>query len=210
MAMLARLWCAIWGHAVHNEAFARHGRYCTRCGEPMLDDDGADVRIGHTLSCFLRHHTFREVGRRHDHTEYACVRCGHPLLFRSDADPYRDREDFAKKVRYLCGLFGHRVHTVAERDGGVEYACHCGHSFVHQPHRLNIVRHPLSCVLVGHWVSFVRTRGAFGEFACRTCGHPFLFAGRAPVSARARRRGQAVVVDRLIPDATAVLVNPSE
>lgn len=170
-----RLWCAIWGHAVDNQAFARDGRHCTRCGDAMLADDGASVRVGHTLSCFLRHHTYREVTRRHGHTEYACVRCGHPLLFASDADPYAGRPGFVKKVRYLCGLFGHHVHTVTERDGGTEYACHCGHSFVHQPERRELVRHPLACVLLGHWITFVETRGGYSEYACRTCGHPFLF-----------------------------------
>ena len=182
--MLARLWCAIWGHAVHNEAFARYGRHCTRCGSAMLGDDGATVRIGHTLSCFLRHHTYQEVVRRHDHTEYACLRCGHPLLFRSDADPYQGRVSFTKKVRYLCGVFGHRVHAVAERNGGTEYACHCGHSFVQQPQRQDVVRHPLACVMLGHWVSFVGGRGAFSEYACRRCGHPFLFAGAASCKVR--------------------------
>ena len=171
-------WCAMWGHAVDNEAFSRQGRSCTRCGTALLDDDGATVRIGHTLSCFLRHHTYREVTRRDRHTEYACVRCGHPLLFRSDADPYDGRVNFRKKVRYLCGLFGHHVHAVTDRGGGTEYACRCGHSFVHQPQRRDVVRHPLSCVLLGHWVSLVATRSGFSEYACRTCGHPFLFAMR--------------------------------
>ena len=115
---------------------------------------------------------------RDGHTEYACVRCGHPLLFPGDADPYNAQGRFQKRVRYLCGLFGHRVHRVAERNGGVEYACHCGHSFVHQPYRRSLVRHPLACVLLGHWVSFVRPRGQFSEYACVTCGHPFLFARR--------------------------------
>jgi DNA-directed RNA polymerase subunit RPC12/RpoP len=174
--MLLRWCCAIWGHAVDNGAFAREGRRCTRCRAALLADDGTSVRLGHTLSCFLRHHTYREVIRRDDHTEYACVRCGHPLLFRHDADPYRGRVDFAKKVRYLCGLFGHRVHVVTERDGGTEYACHCGHSFVHQPRQQRVVRHPMACVLLGHWVTFVGARGTYSEYACRTCGHPFLFA----------------------------------
>jgi DNA-directed RNA polymerase subunit RPC12/RpoP len=110
--------------------------------------------------------------------EYACVRCGHPLLFPLDADPYTAQSRFQKRVRYACGLFGHLVHQVAERHGGVEYACHCGHSFVQQPDRRSLVRHPLACVLLGHWVSFVRPHGGFGEYACVTCGHPFLFANR--------------------------------
>ena len=174
--MLARLLCAIWGHAVDNAVFARDGRGCTRCGGRILGDDDGSVRIGHTLSCFLRHHTYVEVTRRHGHTEYACVRCGHPLLFRTSADPYDGLAGFAKRVRYRCGLFGHHVHAVTERDGGTEYACHCGHTFVHQPRRQDVVRHPLACVLLGHWVSYVVRRRGFSEYACRTCGHPFLFA----------------------------------
>jgi DNA-directed RNA polymerase subunit RPC12/RpoP len=178
------LWCALWGHAVDNERFARLGRSCTRCGAAMLADDDGIVRVGHTLSCFLRHHTYEEVIRRHGHTEYACVRCGHPLLFRSDEDPYRGRSSFAKRVRYLCGVFGHRVHAVTERDGGTEYACDCGHSFVRQRQQRELVRHPLTCVLLGHWVAFVGTRGRFSEYACVTCGHPFLFAGLRHAASR--------------------------
>jgi DNA-directed RNA polymerase subunit RPC12/RpoP len=173
--MLRRLACALWGHAVHNEAFAAGTRACTRCRRTYLQDGRGTIRIGHTLSCFLRHHTYERVVERDGHTEYACIRCGHPLLFPSGRDPYRRRGQFTKRVRYLCGLFGHHVHAVTERDGGTEYACHCGHSFVHQPARRDIVRHPLVCVLLGHWVSFVVCRGAFSEYACRHCGHPFLF-----------------------------------
>jgi hypothetical protein len=117
--------------------------------------------------------------------EYACVRCGHPLLFPRGADPYGAMSRFDKRVRYLCGLFGHHVHRVGERDGGVEYACHCGHSFVRQPDWQSLVRHPLSCVLLGHRVSFVRPRDRFREYACVTCGHPFLFARRRHLRAAA-------------------------
>jgi DNA-directed RNA polymerase subunit RPC12/RpoP len=181
--------CAMWGHAVDNAVFTGQERACTRCGVPCLHDDvGAVMRIGHTLSCFLHHHTYERVGFRDGHTEYACVRCGHPLLFRTDTDPYgRSQARFAKRVRYLCGLFGHRVHAVVERDGGSEYACRCGHSFVHRDRHESIVRHPLACVLLGHWVAFVRPRAAYSEYACRRCGHPFLFAsvsGRAAVAGR--------------------------
>lgn len=175
-SLVSWLVCAVWGHAVHNQAFARDGRACTRCGRHLLWDDDEVIRVGHTLSCFLRHHTYEEVVRRDGHTEYACVRCGHPLLFRTDADPYAGRDRFAKKVRYLCGLFGHRVHAVTERGHGTEYACHCGHTFVHQPGGRDMVHHPLTCVLLGHWVSFIGARGSFSEYACVTCGHPFLFA----------------------------------
>jgi DNA-directed RNA polymerase subunit RPC12/RpoP len=177
--MLSRLVCWTWGHAVDNRAFARNGRVCTRCGRARLAENRDLVRIGHTLSCFVRHHTYEPVAARDGHAEYACVRCGHPLLFAHERDPYRAQRRFEKRVRYLCGLFGHRVHRVTDRDGGTEYACHCGHSFVHQPAARHVVRHPLACVLLGHWVGFVGTRGAYGEYACRTCGHPFLFAAEA-------------------------------
>ena len=30
-------------------------------------------------------------------------------------------------------------------------------------------------MLLGHWIRFVERRGAWSEYACRTCGHPFLF-----------------------------------
>ena len=41
------------------------------------------------------------------------------------------------------------------------------------------------CGLLGHWVSFVRPRGDFSEYACVTCGHPFLFAQRRHMRAAA-------------------------
>ena len=180
--MLSRLVCWLWGHAVHNDAFLLGERACTRCGQAMLRDDRSVFRVGHTLGCFFVKHTYERVDERDGHTEYACVRCGHPLLFAVGQDPYADRELFDKRVRYLCGLIGHRVHRVTERDGGTEYACGCGHTFVRHPEGKTRVRHPLRCVLLGHWISFVETRGAFSEYVCRTCGHPFLFK-RAPVGA---------------------------
>ena len=173
--MLSRLLCWFWGHAVHNEAFLHGARACTRCGRSILRDDSAIVRVGHTLSCFLVNHTYEPVVRRHGHAEYACVRCGHPLLFPLDRDPYSNRGVFKKRVRYLCGLFGHRVHRVTERSGGTEYACDCGHTFVRHPHGETLVRHPMTCVFLGHWIEYVEPRGEFSEYACRTCGHPFLF-----------------------------------
>jgi hypothetical protein len=38
-------------------------------------------------------------------------------------------------------------------------------------------------VLLGHWVSFVRPREGFSEYACVTCGHPFLFSRPARLKA---------------------------
>ena len=115
----ASIRCLIWGHAVDNRAFraGRHG--CTRCGGAVLTAAEAGIRIGHTLSCFLQHHTYERVGTRDGHNEYACVYCGHPLLFRIDRDPYARSSVFTKRVRYRCGLFGHDVHVVGRGAGRV-------------------------------------------------------------------------------------------
>jgi predicted RNA-binding Zn-ribbon protein involved in translation (DUF1610 family) len=179
----ARLRCFLGGHVVDNGAFRKLDRSCQRCGLPFLRDTSQPIRIGHTLSCFFRHHTYERVGTRDGHHEYACVRCGHPLLFRADADPYDGLPRFFKRVRYLCSLFGHHVHVVAIRSGGVEYACGCGHSFIQREIGRRRVTHPLKCFFLGHWVRFVERRGDLSEYGCRTCGHPFLFAG-SPTEAR--------------------------
>jgi ribosomal protein S27E len=104
------------------------------------------------------------------------VKCGHPLLYRADVDPYAAEAQFRKKVRYLCGVVGHRVSPVASRDGFVEYACHCGHSFLKPAGGHATIHHPLVCRLRGHWIKYVTRRGGFAEYVCRTCGHPFCFA----------------------------------
>ena len=127
-----RLSCAIWGHAVDNDTFRRSaqpGRQC-RCGTQYLREDGTLTHVRHTLSCFLRHHTYVRLADRDGAHEYVCVRCGHPLVYPAGTDPFTDRELFTKKVRYRCGLFGHRVQAIAARDGFTEYACGCGHSFL--------------------------------------------------------------------------------
>ena len=173
-----RISCHLWGHRVHNAVF-RHattrGRRC-RCGVAYLSEDGSHTRVRHTLSCFLRHHTYERLTERDGHHEYACIRCGHPLLFRAEADPYVNRPLFPKKVRYLCGLFGHRVHAVTTRNDSVEYACGCGHTFLKPVDGLVRVTHPLACVARGHLIRFVERRAGFAEYVCRTCGHPFCFA----------------------------------
>ena len=128
------------------------------------------------MSCFLGHHRYRRAGRREGHHEYLCERCGHPLLFDETRDPHARQDSFPKKVRYLCGLFGHRVHRVCERHGLTEYACSCVHSFLRAEPSLEVVRHPLSCVALGHYVAFLERRAGHGEYLCRTCGHPFGFA----------------------------------
>jgi DNA-directed RNA polymerase subunit RPC12/RpoP len=175
---VTRLSCALWGHVVDNEIFERtraHARRC-RCGADYLADDGSKTHVRHTLSCFLRHHTYVRLADRDGVHEYVCVRCGHPLVFRAGFDPFADRERFAKKVRYACGLFGHRVHAVAARDGFVEYACHCGHSFLKAAEGQRKIRHPLLCFFTAHRIRFLTRRAGFAEYVCDGCGHPFCFA----------------------------------
>ena len=132
MSTLTTRWpCRVWGHHVDNHTFRRrHGHECScRCGETCFRIDGSHTHVRHTLSCFLGHHTYVHIADRHGHHKHVCVQCGHPLVFAADRDPYRNDRQFKKKVRYLCGLLGHRVHRVAVRDGFVEHACHCGHPF---------------------------------------------------------------------------------
>jgi hypothetical protein len=184
---LTRLWrrlsCAAFGHHVDNHAFRTQGRARScRCGAPYLRADGSLTRVRHTLSCFLGRHTYTALIDRDGCREYVCVQCGHPLLFANGQDPYRGRARFEKKVRYLCGLFGHRVRLVAKRDGWREFACHCGHSFLKGGGQNRIIRHPLVCVVLGHFIHYVTTRGGHDEFVCVNCGHPFCFA-RATIRA---------------------------
>jgi hypothetical protein len=172
-----QLSCALWGHQVDNHRLTAGAadRHC-RCGRRYLDRSGGVTRVRHTLSCFLGHHEYVPLGDRDAAREYVCVQCGHPLVFHEGLDPYRGERRFLKKVRYLCGLFGHRVAAVAARDGFVEYACHCGHTFLKEERDARTIRHPLICVAFGHWVRYVTTRERFDEFVCIHCGHPFCFA----------------------------------
>jgi DNA-directed RNA polymerase subunit RPC12/RpoP len=178
MPSLAQLFCAAWGHHVDNHRFheATGSERRCRCGARYLEKHGQATRVGHTLSCFLGHHTYQRLIDRDGCHEYVCVQCGHPLLFAADSDPYASAARFDKKVRYLCGLFGHRVRPVTARDGFVEYACFCGHTFLRPAHDLSVIRHPAVCVLAGHWITFVTERAGFSEYVCRNCGHPFCFA----------------------------------
>jgi DNA-directed RNA polymerase subunit RPC12/RpoP len=132
-------------------------------------------RVAHTLSCFFGWHHYVPVASRSAHNEYVCERCGHPLLFESARDPYSSHEKFKKKVNYLCGIFGHRVHFVESGSKTTEYACRCGHSFIKAQTALTVIRHPLSCVLLGHFVTVNEVRGDWTEYVCRRCGHPFCF-----------------------------------
>ena len=107
--------------------------------------------------------------------EYVCVRCGHPLVFPEGTDRFAGASRFTKKVRYACGLFGHRVTAVAARQGFVEYACHCGHSFLKHAAGERKVRHPLRCFFLAHRIRFVTHREGYAEYVCDDCGHPFCF-----------------------------------
>ena len=173
-----RLSCWLWGHHVDNRRFRRTegaDRTC-RCGARYLQTDGSCTRVRHTLSCFLGHHRYTRMTERAGHHEYVCIQCGHPLVFQAAHDPYARAGDFRKKVRYLCGLLGHRVHRVTDRDGFTEYACFCGHSFLKERQAAGVIRHPLICVAEGHYVRYVASRAGYAEYVCRTCGHPFCFA----------------------------------
>jgi DNA-directed RNA polymerase subunit RPC12/RpoP len=176
-SVLARLGCAVWGHAVDNRVFRRaagSARRC-RCGAAYLSEDGTATRVRHTLSCFFRHHSYVRVAGREGHHEYVCVRCGHPLLFAEDDRRFGRRHAFTKKVRYLCGLFGHRVHAVVSRQGYIEYACHCGHTFLMVHGSRGRIRHPLICFFTAHRIRFLARRDGYAEYVCGDCGHPFCF-----------------------------------
>jgi DNA-directed RNA polymerase subunit RPC12/RpoP len=167
--------CALFGHEMDNRTLdgAADRPRCAVCAQPFLHEDGRVTHTRHVLGCFLRHHTYERTGARGGHNEYTCIRCGHPLLFEADRDPYADAALFHKRVRYLCNLFGHRVHAVAERNGFVEYACGCGHSFLLAARGLARITHPLVCTVSGHRVAFVERRERYREHRCVDCGHPF-------------------------------------
>jgi DNA-directed RNA polymerase subunit RPC12/RpoP len=177
---LTRGWCRVVGHHVDNRRFrldtpARTGRACV-CGNDYLDENGSLTHVRHTLSCFLRHHSYVRLAQRDGHHEYVCVRCGHPLLLQASTDGHDDSVVFDRKVHYSCGVFGHRVHVVTDRDGFREYACHCGHTFLKAGNGERHIRHPFICVLSGHRIRFITRRGGYAEYVCRDCGHPFCFA----------------------------------
>jgi len=66
------------------------------------------------------------------------------------------------------------------RDGFVEYACFCGHSFLKEQKIEGKIRHPAICVVAGHYIHFLSRRAGYAEYVCRNCGHPFCFADPAP------------------------------
>ena len=182
-SILERISCAVWGHVVDNHVFRQSdasARRC-RCGSRYLEEDGRSTHVRHTLSCFLRHHTYARLADRDGAHEYVCVQCGHPLVYPAEADPFTARSQFTKKVRYLCGIFGHRVRQIAVRTGFTEYACHCGHSFLRADAAEEKIRHPLRCFIFAHRIRFVSRRDGYAEYVCRDCGHPFCFVIPATV-----------------------------
>jgi DNA-directed RNA polymerase subunit RPC12/RpoP len=173
---LASARCVIFGHRVHHTRVSSEAHTpCVRCGKPILDQGNAVSHVSHTLSCFFGRHHYVRVARRKGHHEYVCEKCGHPLLFELFRDPYSSRGKFAKRVSYACGLLGHRVHVVTTDQTFTEYACVCGHSFIKAERGMTVIRHPLACVVRGHFIAAHQVRGEWAEYVCRRCGHPFSF-----------------------------------
>jgi hypothetical protein len=171
-----RLSCALFGHKVSNIEFSKNAgrtKHC-RCGAPYLDEH-EETRVSHTVSCFVFGHDYVRVAERAGHHEYVCIQCGHPLLFTKEHDPYANEKTFKKKVRYLCNLFGHRVHHVTARNGLHEYACDCGHTFLKEDNGRDYVKHPPICLFAGHFLRFTERRDGYDEYLCRNCGHTFSF-----------------------------------
>ena len=168
--------CTLLGHKVHYTKIVDGAdTSCVRCGAAILDRGHNVSRVAHTLACFFGSHHYVPVASRAAHNEYVCEKCGHPLLFESERDPYSRENKFSKRVNYGCGLFGHRVHIVETKWKTTEYACGCGHSFVNREPALTVIRHPLKCVMLGHLVTINKVRGEWAEYFCLRCGHPFCF-----------------------------------
>ena len=162
-----RISCLLFGHQV--------GKPCAHRGAdlPSFRTGGA-VRIRHVISCFLGGHNYVPVCEREHHQEYRCVDCGHPLMFRVEANPFGAQDSFIKKVRYLCNLLGHAVHRVTERNSLHEYACNCGHTFLKPAENASRITHPLICLFIGHLVTEISCRNDLSELLCQHCGHTFL------------------------------------
>ena len=168
--------CTLLGHKVDHTRIARNSPTpCVRCGAAILAQGPTASRLAHTLSCFFGWHHYVVCGKHGQHNEYVCERCGHPLLFELGSDPYSSHNEFKKKVSYLCGLMGHRVHIVKNDSKATEYACRCGHSFLKAQSDLKVIRHPLKCVVLGHYVIVNDIRDLWAEYVCLRCGHPFCF-----------------------------------
>jgi hypothetical protein len=169
-----RLSCLLLGHEVVDLRPAiEFSAFLCACGEPLVGNVRR-TRIRHVIGCFLQGHNYARVCSREGHDEYRCIPCGHPLLFPSQTNPYASQNKFRKKVRYLCNLFGHAVHPVTAREGLLEYACDCGHTFLKREADSRRITHPLICLFTGHSVFQISQRNGLVELVCRNCGHTFL------------------------------------
>jgi len=168
--------CTLLGHKVdHTRIDPKSCTRCVRCGAAILDQGPTVSRIAHTLACFFGWHHYVVRGERAEHNEYVCERCGHTLLFELGSDRYSSHNEFKKKVSYICGLLGHRVHVVKKSSKATEYACRCGHPFLKAQTDLEMIRHPMRCVVLGHYVTLNHIDGWWAEYVCLRCGHPFCF-----------------------------------
>jgi hypothetical protein len=170
-------------------------KFC-RCGELILSKK-KPTPIRHILSCFFGGHSYIFLGTRDDHDEYMCTRCGHPLLFRKEENIFAEKGQFRKRVRYLCGLFGHKVHLVTHRQTFWEYACFCGHSFLKKKGNLQKITHPLLCIFTGHSVEQIGDRSNCSELLCIDCGHTFLLGLHIPNSEAAPHTRYTLSQDEL-------------
>lgn len=169
--------CSLFGHRSGNLKFGspQSGSKQCSCGLRILQENNAETRIRHVPSCFLLGHNFTKIGERNGHYEYGCRSCGHPLLIETARGSYTNVNSLHKRPRYVCGFFGHKVHKVIERNNFIEYACHCGHSFLKAQNDMIEVKHPIICLFAGHFVRFVGRRGNNPEYMCRNCGHTFYY-----------------------------------
>lgn len=163
-----QLSCALLGHRAAAE------NSCA-CLAHKLTENGTHTHVRHILSCFISGHEFKRLVDRDGHHEYVCRRCGHQLLVADGNDPFVTRPSFVKRPRYWCSIFGHRVRTVGERSGLMEYVCNCGHSFMRPAKSMKRIKHPVVCTLAGHFVRFIGRRDGYVEYVCGVCGHTFCY-----------------------------------
>src|SRR5262245_40524468 len=162
----SRLSCVLLGHRAANR--------CTCRSEPFAEDDSLR-HIRHVMSCFLGGHHFVKLVNRKSHGEYVCHACGHQLLLKTADGFLAAGEPFSRRPRYFCSVFGHRVRSIGERNGLIEYDCGCGHSFMKREWALKRVKHPVTCTLFGHFVRFFGRRDGYSEYLCTLCGHTFCY-----------------------------------